>query len=328
MIDTPFTPPWLLRGGHAQTLLASAPTRNVAIRARAVDLLGESERLTLRARNGAILHAWYATGEVRRPLVIIVHGWLGSHEASYVLSSGSALWAAGFDVARLNLRDHGGTDHLNEEMFNSARIEEVVDAVEQLIALHGNGPVGVLGFSLGGNFALRIGVAASRQDLPVGAVLAVCPLVDPASSIACIDRGMPVYRAYFMRKWHAALDAKKAAFPALYDFTHTYALRGVGSTTDYFVREHTEFGTPREYFAHYTLTGDALADLAMPTRILAAKDDPVIPAGDFERIAPTSQLTIQLTSTGGHCAYIEDLASACYADRYAVDWFRRWQDQG
>jgi predicted alpha/beta-fold hydrolase len=136
-----------------------------------------------------------------------------------------------------------------------------------------------------------------------------------------LDAGATVYRWYFMRKWHRALDAKKRAFPERYDFRHTYNLRGVGSTTDYFVREHTHFATPRAYFAHYTLTDDFLADLRIPTRILAAKDDPVIPHGDFARVRPTRNLTIDMTETGGHCAYIEDLARACYADRYAVDWF-------
>ncbi len=325
MFANPFQPPVYLRGGHAQTLLASAPSRAIALRAHAVQLLTESERIDVRTPDGVRLQAWYATAATRRPLVVVLHGWLGSHEASYVLSSSTALWRAGFDVARLNLRDHGGTDDLNPEMFNSARIAEAVEAVLHVINRHGADAAGVLGFSLGGNFALRIALAASRQNLPVGTVLAVCPLIDPASSIACIDRGAAVYRAYFMRKWHSALDAKQRAFPADYDFTHTYALRGVGSTTDYFVREHTQYATAREYFSHYTLTGDFLADLRVPTGILAAQDDPVIPAADFGRIQRPKALHIDMADTGGHCAFIDDLSSGCYADRYAVEWFKRWQ---
>ena len=325
MSANPFQPPVLLRGGHAQTLLASAPSRAIALRAHAVPLITESEGIDVRTPDGAHLQAWYTTGSTRRPLVVVVHGWLGSHEASYVLSSSTALWHAGFDVARLNLRDHGGTDHLNPSMFNSARIAEAVAATTQLIARHGGSAAGVLGYSLGGNFALRIALAASRQHLPVGTVLAVCPLIDPATSIACIDRGSPIYRSYFMRKWHSALDAKQRAFPSDYDFTHTYALRGVGSTTDYFVREHTQYETAREYFAHYTLTGDFLADLRIPTGILASEDDPVIPAADFGRIQQPKSLHIDIADTGGHCAFIEDLTSGCYADRYVVEWFTRWQ---
>ena len=36
---------------------------------------------------------------------------------------------ADYDVARLNLRDHGDSHHLNDEIFHSCRIAEVVGAV-------------------------------------------------------------------------------------------------------------------------------------------------------------------------------------------------------
>ena len=38
----------------------------------------------------------------------------------------------GFDVVRLNLRDHGETHHLNRDLFHSCRLPEVVGAVRAL----------------------------------------------------------------------------------------------------------------------------------------------------------------------------------------------------
>lgn len=304
-----------------QTLLASAPTRSIALRAAAVEIAGESVAQDVSTADGVRLRAWTTFADTARPCVVILHGWLGHHESNYMLSSTAALWHAGFDVVRLLLRDHGGTDHLNEEMFNSSMLPEVIDALKTLLARHTGGCAGVLGFSLGGNFALRIAAQAERAGLPIGSVLAICPLVDPASSIAALDRGATVYKHYFMRKWHRALDTKQQAFPERYDFTHTYALRGIGSTTDYFVREHTAFATPRDYFRRYTVTGNALAGLSVPTRILAAADDPVIPVADFARIDAQSLLSIDIADTGGHCGFIENLTSGCYAARYAVAWF-------
>ena len=57
---------------------------------------------------------------------MLLHGWEGSAESSCVLSLGSLLYSAGYDVLRLNLRDHGGTQRLNREIFHSCRLPEVV----------------------------------------------------------------------------------------------------------------------------------------------------------------------------------------------------------
>jgi len=64
-----------------------------------------------------------AAGALHR-VAILLHGWEGSAEATYVLSLGSLLLSHGFDVVRLNLRDHGATHHLNREIFHSCRLPE------------------------------------------------------------------------------------------------------------------------------------------------------------------------------------------------------------
>ncbi len=45
--------------------------------------------------------------------VVLNHGWEGSAESLYVLSLAQRLFEQGFDVVRLNLRDHGETHQLN-----------------------------------------------------------------------------------------------------------------------------------------------------------------------------------------------------------------------
>ena len=70
---------------------------------------------------------------------MLLHGWEGSSDSLYLLSLAQPLFEAGYDVARLNLRDHGDSHHLNEEIFHSCRIAEVVGAVRGLHA-HAPGP--------------------------------------------------------------------------------------------------------------------------------------------------------------------------------------------
>jgi predicted alpha/beta-fold hydrolase len=241
------------------------------------------------------------------PTIVLIHGWLGSADSSYVLSAGAELLAAGFRVARLNLRDHGDTAHLNEGLFHSARTQEVVDAVRELAGDRG----GVLGFSLGGNFALRV---ARALGVPA---LAICPAIEPANTMRAIDGGWPGYRWYFLRKWRRALAAKQLAFPDRYDFAPARGLNTVTALTDLFVRNHTEFADSAAYLAGYTLTGAALDGTT--ATIVTAEDDPIIPWHDFGRLPATIELVAM--PWGGHCGFVEGTRAPSWVDRYAVRFF-------
>ena len=69
-----------------------------------------------------------------RGLVVLLHGWEGSSDSNYMQLTAARLLAAGFAVFRLNFRDHGDSHHLNEGLFHSNRIDEIVDALRAVAA--------------------------------------------------------------------------------------------------------------------------------------------------------------------------------------------------
>lgn len=282
----PFDPPLWLRNTHIQTIGSSLFARTPR--------LPETTRRELITTEGVRLEVFsheVEPGVEEQPgQVILLHGWLGSADSSYILTAAADLLAAGHRVLRLNLRDHGNTAHLNKEMFHSARTQEVVDACVQLA----DRPTAIVGFSLGGNFALRV---CANTSLPA---LAICPAIDPEVSCTAIDEGPAVYRHYFLRKWYRALAAKAAAFPALYDFDHVQNHTNVLALTNEFIGGHLPYPTSSEYFAAYRIRAEMLAD--KPAKIIAAKDDPVIPWQSVATLAATAELV--LTERGGHCGYV------------------------
>ena len=56
-------------------------------------------------------------------------------ESSYVMATSGLLLERGYDVIRLNFRDHGDSHHLNPGVFHSCRIDEVVGAVAAVAEL-------------------------------------------------------------------------------------------------------------------------------------------------------------------------------------------------
>lgn len=209
-----FSPAWGLRSAFMQSALASKRPARWLWRRRGVDLDTVSTLHTFDTADefGAPvkLTGWHTPKAAAKTLVVLIHGWEGSHESSYLYGLSCALHRAGHALFRLNLRDHGTTHHgLNEAMFHSARMAEVLDAVRQAQALDGAGrELVVIGFSLGGNFALRVGLQGPAAGLKPRLCIGVSPAVNPGSTLRAIDEGPKFVHRYFLDKWRKTIDRK------------------------------------------------------------------------------------------------------------------------
>jgi len=310
-----FRAPPGLRQRHVQSLLAAWPLRQRLLRRRARALLGGARSEILDCGDGVRLLGLYTpTPGPSRGLAILLHGWEGSADATYVLSVGARLHSAGFEVFRLNFRDHGETFALNRDLFHSCRIDEVVHAVRAAIAAHPAPRAFLVGHSLGGNFALRVAVRAPAAGIELAKVVAICPVLRPQSTMRALETGLWVYREYFLRRWRRSLLAKAECFPDLYDFGDLRRFATLTATTEFFVKRYTPFADLDAYLSGYALTGDALAGLSVPARVIAAADDPVIPIADLRDVAMPRALTVDVLAHGGHCAFLENYRLTSWLD--------------
>ena len=268
-----------------------------------------------------LLHHTPPNGNGRGQVAVLIHGWEGSGMSTYILSVASSLWNAGYRVIRLNLRDHGRSHHLNEGLFHSCRLAEAAGAVQWVQANFPNDRLVLGGYSLGGNFSLRIAAVAEESGLDIERVVAVCPVLDPKETLTALDVGFPVYRAYYIRKWRRSLTRKKAAFPDLYDFSELQSFASLTEMTNYFVQKYTEFQNLDTYLNGYALTGDRLANLKVPSRILLVDDDPIIPARTLGDVARPGSLQVERSPYGGHCGFISGYRLQSWLDDYFPDAF-------
>lgn len=315
-----FQPARWLRNRHLQSMLASTSWRRARVLARAGPMLAVAEELVLDCGAGVRLQCFLSRPPGSRGApVVLLHGWEGSAESLYVLSLAQLLYQQGFEVARLNLRDHGETHHLNRELFHSCRLPEVVGAVRTLQRQHfaGRAPQ-LVGFSLGGNFTLRVAAQARSAELPLAQVIAVSPVLDPIETLAALQRGFPGYELYFVRKWLRSLRKKQAVWPDAYDFGAISRMRDLKTMTAELVRAHTDFVTLEEYLNGYAVTGARLAHLEVPATIFTSLDDPIIPAGGLARLARPATLSLSVSRYGGHCGFFARLAGPTWLERRIV----------
>ncbi len=304
----------MLRGAHLQSILPSTSLRRARVWRRAAELLAVSYPVELDCGDQVTLAGYHSANRSSNSLVVIVHGWEGAADSSYVLSAAAHLYAQGHSIFRLNLRDHGDTLHLNSGIFHSCRLREVVGAISAISNQFKPERLSLVGFSLGGNFMLR--VAADPQAPAIERVVAVGPVLDPSRTMQALENGPGIYKRYFLKKWRRSLQAKARIWPDLYRFDQLHRYKSLAQMTEDLVLQHTEFSTLSDYLNGYAIIGNRLALLKAPSVILAALDDPIIPADDLNRLAGVESLKVMVTDVGGHCGYVESLSGPTFADRY------------
>lgn len=304
--------PWVINP-HLQTILSSLSIRNIGKNS----IRNASRQVIIDGGDGVRLLGYHTKQEskVTKGLVIFIHGWEGSASSAYIISAAHYFYKRGFDVFRLNLRDHGESHHLNEGLFHGARIEETFAAVRNIAGLLPGFPCYLVGYSLGGNFALRIARKHSEASVPfLEKVFAISPVLDPHKSTEALDRNYALYRHYFLHKWKRSLRRKESLFAERYDFRRLLTLQSCIAMTEVMVADYTEFHDLRDYFGRYTLSRELFRDLSVPVTIIAAADDPLIDRNDFAQLEGCPLLTLKVQRYGGHCGFFSDLALNCWAE--------------
>lgn len=313
--DKTFKPSFFLRSPHIQSIMASSQLR---VRGKSA-MLNCSREIITGTPSGSRLLAFLSRHPESKGMIILLHGWEGSSSSAYVVAAGNYFYNLGFSVCRLNLRDHGDSHHLNKGLFHGALLEETFDAVNDLSGLFENLPMYIIGFSMGGNFALRIAMKHSRMPIAnLKYVFAISPPLDPYKTTLAIDNGYSFYRKYFLKKWKRSLIKKQQLFPEIYNFDQMLKASTCMELTENMMHYFPDFTSYRDYFNLYTLQNDSFQKLNIPVRVFISEDDPVIPLADFQSLRKNDFFRISMQKYGGHCGFLDFFPVSCwYNDKIA-----------
>ena len=315
-----FLPAFGLRNTHAQSLINSSAFRRRIVGKRSKALLDAEQDWTVDGGDGIRLLGHYSKQSTKsRGLVILFHGWEGSSRSNYIVAAGGMLFDQGFDVFRLNFRDHGDTHHMNTGIFHSCRLDEVIHALQDIQQRTNASNWALSGYSLGGNFALRVALSAPDAGLSLKQVIAVCPVVCPSNALKAMEDGPRGYESYFIHKWSKSMRLKQSLFPDSYEYKDWHELGSLRERTGYLATRYYEFDSLEEYFDGYSIAGDRLKAVTIPTTILTSEDDMVVPVSDFRDLPDNENIELLVTSHGGHCAFLKNWKMESLADDVIVE---------
>jgi predicted alpha/beta-fold hydrolase len=302
----PFSPAPLTSGGHRQTLLGFWARRHLRWNGTAEDLVvegGEDIRLLARV-------TWHAGRREHRPALVIVHGLGGCDSAGYAVATGQLALARGWHVARMNMRGAGDAEALCARLYNAGLDTDLLAVLGALAPEAG--PIAVVGFSLGANLALlALARGGARLPATVVGMAAVSPPLDLAACAEALERpSNRLYQSYFLRNLKAAYRRRQQRRPDLYEAGREHGLRTIREYDDVITAPYGGYASAEEYYARSS-AGPLLTSLDRPALVLAAEDDPMVPAESVARwpLPPSGLVRREMTATGGHVGFVAPTAA-------------------
>lgn len=315
--DSPeFLPPRWMRPAMVQTLLASLKFRkrgHSAMEEAAIEMIlncGPDE-----SGKAVRLKASYSPAPKAKALMIFLHGWEGSQESTYVVACARRLFEKNVSTFRINFRDHGQTHSLNEDIFLATRFREIQSAVRQAIELSGSIKAYVVGFSLGGNFALRLARAQITEPLALSHIFAISPVIDPWEAAPIVDQN-PFIQRYFQKKLRTTYTVKQAHFPEIHDFTDAISRRTIMEASSDILLKHSGHETLEQYFSAYGIKARDLETCPTPVTLIMADDDPVVPAAHLDHLHVSEAVNLIRLKYGGHNGFFQSLSGPTWYEDY------------
>jgi len=311
----PFVP--LLANAHLATLAS-----NFWPRFKQLESVPAEERRFETQPGVAIRIVEQRPAGVSRGEFVLVHGLEGSSEGGYMQSMAWNVLQAGFAVHRINIRGCGGTEGWCPTLYHAGLTSDLRRYLESLRC-----PVTLVGYSLGGNMVLKLAGELGEQGPELlHSVVGVSTPIDLAACVVALGkRSNYVYQERFVTRMRGRLAERRRlqpeAFEPIFARTDVNAIRTVFDFDDRITAPHFGFGDAPNYYRTQS-SQNFLADIRVPSLLLTAQDDPLVPFAVYGHAAIRENPLIQLLAPahGGHVAFLARETPRFWADEAILDW--------
>ncbi len=241
------------------------------------------------------------------PTVLVVHGLTGNARSGYSYGMAEKAIAAGMNAVRLNLRGCGDGEDTNPEIYHAGVSPDLAEVLSGL-RKSGHREIYIVGFSLGGNVALKLAgeLGDEARELTAGIVAISAPIdLAAASDSLGIGRMNGFYQYVFLRDLRRRVKVKHRIHPERIPIDKIDAVRTLRDFDNEFTAPLAGYGDADNYYAQASASPH-LSSVRVPTLLIHARDDTFVPFASFDEklIAENPQLVFLPTEFGGHAGFI------------------------
>lgn len=289
MMLTPLNTPFWLRNGNFETIYAK--TLQEAAPQYRRELLPDSTGSTM------VAYDFIDSPNKNAPLVVLFHGLEGSSRSHYAVALMRAVQARGWNGVVAHFRSCGGVPNTAPVFYHSGDTREVAYMLAKLAERF---PViYAAGVSLGGNVLAKYLGEEGSAAVPQAAAVVSAP-VDLAAAGTRFDSGVTrmLYTRYFLQSLLPKAEAVGYGKEVL------VGCKTLGDLDDRFTAPLHGFADRHDYYRRSSCK-PFLGNIAMPTLLLNALNDPFLPPEALPTAAEVSPaVTLLQPSYGGHVGFV------------------------
>jgi len=294
----PYRAPAWLPGGHLQTIYPAlaAPRPRVSYRRERWD-----------TPDGDFIDLdWLENRDSAKPLVALFHGLEGGSRSHYAAALMAALQDSGWRGVVIHFRGCSGEINRLPRAYHSGDSTEINWILRRLRHQHPAAPLYAVGVSLGGN-ALMKWLGEQRENAAgiICAAVAVSAPVDLMAAGDALGHGLNLlYARHFLATMKRKSLAKLGRFPGLFDGGKLRAANTLRMFDDLVTAPLHGFRNTDDYWMRAS-SKPLLRDIAVPTLLLNARNDPFLPCGALpapHEVAPA--VLLEQPEGGGHAAFV------------------------
>lgn len=294
---TSYAAPRWLPGGHLQTIYPATCITRPPVTFR-------RERWDTPDKD--FIDIDFVDGIPGKPLIVLFHGLEGSSNSHYARALMAYVRELGWSGVIPHFRGCSGMLNRAPRFYHSGDAHEIDWIMRRLAQYAGQCSANKLfavGVSLGGNALLRWLGESQHQAKFVDAACAISAPLDLAGGGAALSRGINmVYTRVFLQTLKPKCLQKLEQFPGLFDRETMLRARNLYEFDNVVTAPLHGFRNTDDYW-HRASAKHVLHDIAVPTLVLNALNDPFLPASHLPQTA-SSHVRLEFPREGGHVGFV------------------------
>lgn len=236
--------------------------------------------------------------------VVLVHGLEGSADSPYMRSLAQTMLEAGYATHRMNIRTCGGTEFMCNTFYHAGLTTDLFAYVMDLDRRRRT-PAWVVGFSLGGNMALKLAgeMETDAQRVLAGVVAVSAPVDLKACTMRLAERRNWLYQRHFLRSMRRRLAMRREVLGGVLRDEGGLPFRSVYEFDDIITGPAFGFDGAEHYYRTQS-ANQYTPRIEVPSLVVASEDDPLIPPEVYEPLRANPNIEVLLTRHGGHCGFL------------------------